>query len=121
MPDSEIELLILTGGVYKPESIDQDPEIVLTQWRVYEVKSLNTRHLTGFNMGTYDGRVSSKIVKFDNETNIGVTGSGRVYQLIGESGHNDDAEYVWSTWCGYNGITPEDIIDVTDQYKGVNK
>lgn len=47
-------------------------------------------------------------------TRIGVTESGRTYELVSGPGTSSNAEYVWATWRGLNRLTTE--TDVTEQY-----
>ena len=102
--------------VWKPESIEHEPEVSLRNWVIYEIEG--TRHFVGYNIREGSGRVSSPIVKFDKEKMIGVTRSGRVYRLIGESNYSADAHYTWYRWCNLNGFdhnsaTRIDIIDAS--------
>lgn len=95
--------LHLFGGVYIPEPASVVPEIILSQWRVMLVGpsptwDKKTLHFVGFNVHTYDGRVGSQLVSYDHKTKTGITQSGRVYQLTGDSGYNGDAAYVWARW-----------------------
>lgn len=120
MENAEIALLV-TGGIYKPASIERESGVPLSQWSVRQVQLpadiKPTHHFVGFNNNTYDGRVSSPVQAFDEKSRVGVTASGRGYKLLGEPGHNGDAEYVWNHWMSINGVKPEDVKDVTDQYK----
>lgn len=106
--------------VYKPRPVSQEPRSVLRTWRVFEVDipalGAKTRHFAGFNLMTYDGRVSSPIQSFDLEARTGVTRSGRVYELEGDPGDNDEVVYVWKRWCMFNGIDLESVKEVTDEY-----
>lgn len=96
--------------VWKPESIDREPEVSLRDWIVYEIN--DTRHFVGYNIHEGSGRVSSPIIKFDREKMTGVTRSGRVYHLIGESNYNADAAYTWQQWCRINGFDHKAAIMV---------
>ena len=102
---------IISGGIWRTTPIDQTPEISLSNWRIYEVEN-GDRHFVGYNDTEHEGRVSSKIVSFDEATLRGVTRSGRVYQLVGDSGRDGDADYVWSAWRKINSI--ETFKDVSD-------
>lgn len=120
MENTELAVFV-TGGIYKPASVERETGVPLSQWSVRQVQLPSddepTHHFIGFNNNTYDGRVSSPVRAFDNKSRVGVTDSGRGYQLLGEPGHNSDAEYVWNRWMSINGIKPEDVVDVTEQYK----
>lgn len=91
-------------AIWKPESIEKEPEVSLKNWIIYEIG--NTRHFVGCNIFEGSGRVSSPIIKFDKEKMVGVTRSGRVYHLIGESGYSSDADYTWKHWCRINRLDP---------------
>lgn len=98
--------------------VNEQPQITLSQWRVFEVDLLRTgasltRHFVGRSLESGNGRVSSPIQKFDPLSGCGVTRSGRVYRLAGDAGYHADASYTWAQWKSLNGTTDEQ--DVTDQ------
>ncbi|KAA0888128.1 hypothetical protein [Oryzomonas rubra] len=102
--------------VWQVKSIDDNPEITLTDWTIFEVTSKlwpeKTRHLVGYNQAGREGRVSSAIVRFDNDKMRGQTRSGRIYQLHGPQGTGSpDGLHVWSLWCLRNEITDSRIVD----------
>lgn len=105
----------IQGGVWSCAPVPERPEVVLTDWRVFEVLLLGstarTRHFAGYNARDREGRVSSAIVQFDPAAMCGVTKSARVYELRGRSGWNSDADYVWNSWKHINSVT--DALDVT--------
>lgn len=104
-------------SVWNTTSVEDTPELHLASWRVFEIYSEHygerTRHFVGYNLTEREGRVSSKIMSFDPTTGRGITNSGRVYQLMGSSGHNGDGMYVWGVWA--NNINAQNIEDVTEQ------
>ena len=109
------------SGLYKPASIEVESGVPLSHWSVREVLDESepsgvTHHFTGMNNNSYDGRVSSKIIAFDTKTKVGITKSGRAYQLVGEPGVCRDAEYVWGNWCYINKVLTEDVKNVSSQY-----
>jgi hypothetical protein len=102
-------------SIWSATPIDQTPEIELRDWQIYEVSSDEemtnaTRHFVGYNITEGEGRASSSIQFFDPVRRIGITRSGRVYKLVGEPGHNSDANYVWSRWMLINKITGVNVI-----------
>lgn len=99
-------------GVWRTIPVKEDPEIILSQWSVKEVQN-GDRHFVGYNDAGREGRVSSKILEFDNKTMKGKTRSGRIYQLRGEPGSNEDAEYVWGIWARINKV--ESVKDVSEE------
>jgi hypothetical protein len=96
----EIAEMLITGGIWKPNSVDIEPETVLTQWQVFEVENPDgsgwDTHFMGW--AGYEGRVCSAVQTYDPVSRRGVTKSGRVYELKGNSGINGDALYVWNRW-----------------------
>ena len=106
-------------SIWRPRSVDQEPETRLTQWRVFKVKGIpgegETIHFVG--RAEWEGRVCSPVQTYDPTNKRGVTRSGRVYELLGPSGHNGDAMYVWSKWCTINNI--EEVTDLTAEYENV--
>lgn len=104
-------------SIWKPASVTQEPETQLTSWRVFEVTNESGRatHFIGY--AGYEGRVSSPVQTYDPETKRGITRSDRVYELVGASGNNSDALYVWGRWLSLNH-NPEHN-DVTEKYESV--
>ena len=100
-------------SVWNVASVTDEPETQLTQWRIFFVDGKDI-HFVGYT--GYEGRVCSAVQTFDPTTCKGVTRSGRIYELVGHSGFNGDAMYVWSRWLGING-NPE-AEDITDTYIG---
>jgi hypothetical protein len=91
--------------VWKTLPVSEQPKIFLSNWFFF--KCLNgepTWHLGGYNKGNWEGRISSKIVKIDAEHNTVTTNSGRIYAIVGESGANQDALYVFGKWLVLNDI-----------------
>lgn len=103
--------------IWKVMSVTEEPQITLEQWKVFELTSElwenPTRHFVGYNRSGREGRVSSAIVEFDPITMVGKTSSGRIYKLVGESGINLDAAYVFNHWSERNRIkTYKEIISL---------
>ena len=93
-----------TMAVWTTKPVSEQPEIILSNWRIFETPE-GTRHFVGKNLtGNGTGRVSSAVTVFDKTTMTGVTSSGRVYQLLGDPGFSGDAAYVWGVWCAHNGV-----------------
>jgi len=110
MKDPNPELGCVSGGVWSTPPVCEEPVINLVRWRVVEVKSkegLIERHYVGYNIGGFEGRVSTAMCGFNPETARGTTESGRIYQLIGPAGYDADAEYVWRLWSAANEVTEE--------------
>ncbi len=105
----EDDVQILFGiGVWPVASISEQPSTRLARWSIWETrkgKEAPTRHFVGWSINDSEGRVSSQIVAFDPETRRGETKSGRVYELVGLSGHDRDGDYVFSVWLKLNQRT----------------
>jgi hypothetical protein len=61
------------------------------------------------------GRASTCIVKFDPETRRGVTGFGRIYELVGTSCIDAEANYPWAVTCAQAGTSSADVSSDYDQ------
>ena len=92
--------------IWKTRSIEQVPQLTLIHWSVRELPN-GDRHFVGYNITEMEGRVSSKIVKFDPEAMVGRTRSGRVYKLDGSMGTSGDSEYTWNRWLNIYGLSPD--------------
>ena len=98
--------------IAQPTPADEVLSIILERWLVIETGT-GELHFVGHNIkGT--GRVSSPIVRFDIESMIGLTLSGRVYMLLGPQGIDSDAMSVWGVWSQANSIIGWQ--DVTAQF-----
>jgi len=100
----ELFIALALNGVWTTAPVSQVPEIALGSWSIRQLSN-GDRHFVGRNLTKGTGRVSSKIEVFDAETGRGVTDSGRIYELSGRPGHDDDAEYVWTRWCAINAVS----------------
>ena len=89
-------------SIWGTTPVSEQPALTLTGWRVFEADG--TRHFAGWCVENQEGRVSSAIADFDAETMLGLTTSGRAYQLVGPPGLNREAEYVMSRWLDFNNI-----------------
>jgi len=67
------------------------------------------RYFIGHNMETRNGRASTLIVSFDPETRRGVTQSGRIYELVAESGIDVNANFLWDAICAQSGESSRDV------------
>ena len=111
--------LLLSGGIWAIETIEQTPEVVLDSWQCFEVQlpglPERTRHFAGSNARHWHGQVSSAIVAMDPATRRCTTSSGRVYELGEGNGLAGNGEYTWHQWLRINQATG--IVDVTDEMK----
>ena len=115
----KLAVIAVWGGVWTCAPVSERPEIILSDWQVFEVKlpglPERTRHFAGQNITDHEGRTSSAINTIDPATGRGITGSGRIYQLRGRPGFTSDGRYVWSRWKSINSVT--DVVDVTSEIK----
>ena len=91
-------------------TVESEPHVRLMDWRVMEATYADnaepcTRHFVGSDPYDGTGRVSSAIASFDIQKRRGITRSGRVYELLGRSRGDSNAEYVWKSFCNINGIS----------------
>lgn len=100
----------VVNSIWKPLPITERPEIVLRNWKIFEVDG--KRYFYGYNVIDGEGRVSSSIEMFDKKTMKGITRSGRIYQLEGSTGYHGDAEHVLYMWLMINKFKYEDIVIV---------
>lgn len=116
LKDITPELLnaIEATSIWRPRSVEQEPQTRLLQWRVMKVKGTDI-HFVG--RADWEGRVCSAVQTYDPETKRGITASGRCYELLGPSGYNGDAMYVWRRWMSINNLTDADVEDVTAEYE----
>jgi hypothetical protein len=110
----------IIGGVHPVKPVEEQADIHLDLWQVYEVSSKTwgdkkTRHLVGYNVFDREGRVSTPIKSFNPETRVALTESGRSYLLSSNSGFDRDADYVWGHFCLVNKI--KDVEIVTSEYE----
>ncbi|KVO06433.1 hypothetical protein [Burkholderia ubonensis] len=74
----------------------QGPETVTLEcWSIRQFAD-GARHFVGYSRDSLDGRVSTQIVELNIDGRTARTASGRRYLLMGPSGYNADAEYVWN-------------------------
>jgi len=99
-------------SIWAVAPVSETPELILSAWQIVETDK-GERHFVGYNETDREGRTSSAIEQFDPATLRGITRSGRIYQLTGRPGIDDDALYVWRRWCSVNGI--RDWREVTDE------
>ena len=114
-------VITLPPSIWAVKPIDERPELVLSDWAIFEVKmahaSVRTRHFAGYNVRDREGRTSSAIVTFDPEAMTGVTESVRVYQLRGHPGLEREGDYVWRRWLDI--AKAGEVVDVTASASGI--
>ena len=72
-------------------------EVILTYWNIIEIIETGEQHFVGYSQL---GRVSTPILKFDDESDVGGTESGSHYKVIGKPGRlHPDARYVLERVC----------------------
>jgi hypothetical protein len=104
---------------YQVPGIQHEPEATLKDWQILKVTfddDTSSFHLNG-RCQYHGGRFSTAIKEFNKDTMIAVTSSGRVYQLIGESGYNSDAAYIAGVWLTRNRakLPAEDYSEKIDE------
>lgn len=116
MKNPEVIQAILDASVWTVPSPDDEPEIVLKNWKVMQLPNRD-RHFVGWNVAYREGRASTKIVAFDPETSLGKTVSGRIYELLGRSGSDSDGMHTWRRWMAVNGV--KEYVDVSAQTQAI--
>ncbi|ACA89200.1 MULTISPECIES: hypothetical protein [Burkholderia cepacia complex] len=101
-------------GIWKSPPVELEPVVFLSRWQVMETDK-GFRHFIGHNTETMSGRASTPIVKFDPETRRGVTQSGRIYELIAESGVDFNANILWDITSAEIGVASTDVSSEYDQ------
>lgn len=115
---------VLSGipNIWSASSIKTEPEKWLDHWQIYKTVKTNIHpelfgyHFVGHDVRGDHGAVSSKIDRFDPVKMCGVTLSGRVYQLIGMPGVNQDAQYTLNGWIRRNEVVMEDATEECVQH-----
>lgn len=113
-------------NIWSASPVQSEPQKWLDNWQIYKtVKAKIQPELFGYHFIGYDirgghGAVSSKIDKFDPVTMCGVTRSGRVYQLLGLPGVNQDAQYTLDAWIHRNELVMENATEEFIQHYKIN-
>lgn len=103
--------------IWACKNVDENPEVTMTSWKIVESKytgDTTSRNIVGRNIDEGDGRVSSDILSFDAKTMTCITTRGRKYKLLGPSGVDRDASYVWGRWAEINHVVSS--REVSDEY-----
>ncbi|SAL43338.1 hypothetical protein AWB64_04597 [Caballeronia sordidicola] len=101
--------------IWSPASLEAEPKISLLSWHIIETE-LDECHFIGVRPDTKAARISSPIYQFDSLSKLGVTSTGRRYQLIGDPGWSYDTVYLLVNWARQYGVISCD--DVTDSFLG---
>lgn len=91
----------LVQGVWQVAPVAAQSHVVLVRWQVMQLPS-GERMFVGYAANIGEGRTSSAVVTFDVVALRGVTKSGRVYELEGPPGYDEDALHVWLAWLDIN-------------------
>lgn len=94
-------------------SARKQPRVWLVRWYVMRT-NLGTRHFVGHSVEDDKAYVSTPVVTYDVARRTGVTSNGRPYTLVGPSGYDEEAEFVWRHYMRLWGVT--DVVDVSDEY-----
>lgn len=89
-------------GVHRAAAVAHQPFVRLHNWQIKE--TVEGKFFAG---ETYNGagRISTDIVEFDEVSKCGQTRSGRVYELVGDSGSSPKVEYLWECYKQINRLT----------------
>ena len=117
-------LLFSKPNIWSASPVVAEPQKWLESWQVYKVVKADIQpelfgfHFVGFDVLGGHGAVSSKVEKFDPVKMCGVTVSGRVYQLLGLPGIDEDAQYTLYGWSVRNKVV---VKEVTREFVEQNK
>lgn len=105
--------------IWRTPSVENEPVIELTDWRVFALSSnemeTRTLHLVGYQQAYRQGRISTALIMYDPATKRAQTQSGRTYILIGGPGSgSSDGLYTLDVWSRMNGFTNKE--DVTADF-----
>ena len=114
-PEDRNMVASLLFGVHSMPPPRLQPSVTLIRWQVLETKT-GARHLLGRSVQDREGRVSTRVARWDPVTRIAVTQSGRLYTLDGLPARDDDASHVFGMWAPANGIDVQACVDVTAEY-----
>ena len=105
-------------NVWKPKTVQDEPEVVLTNWAIVELTSElwagSTVHFVGYNSLYREGRVTSPLMSYNPIKKSAITRSGRHYVLSGEPGLNPDASYVFETYKRINKV--DTVVSITKDF-----
>lgn len=101
-----LRLIGAIGGLTSQPSPDFLPVATLIQWRLLRPSS-GAVHLIGYCLEHNEGRVSSSVLSVDATSRQCVTKSGRVYRVLGPSGHDRHGDWVWKQVMNCTGLTVE--------------
>lgn len=90
-------------SIWRVDPTDVEPSTALVRFQVMRAENTGEQHLVGWAQDVREGRVSSPVVAWDPVKRLAVTRSGRVYELVGPPGLDDDALYVWQRWLKIHG------------------
>ncbi|CAH2904455.1 MAG: hypothetical protein PCALPYG88_7377 [uncultured Paraburkholderia sp.] len=100
--------------IWASPAVELQPIVFLSRWQVMETDE-GSRYFIGRNMERGSGRASTRITKFDPKKRRGVTGSGRIYELVGDRGVDTAADYLWAVTCAQTGTSSTDVSSDYDQ------
>jgi hypothetical protein len=100
MTKEELKNLI-QNSVWNVAKVTEEPSVTLINWTIKNTDQ--GQFFVGDQVGAA-GRVSTKVVTFDDSKMVGQTESGRVYKLHGPSGYSSNGEYVWNHYKSINNL-----------------
>lgn len=122
----QIKALSMLPNIWSTRSVQDEPQKWLRNWQIFKAVKASIQpdlfgyHFIGFDMHGFHGAVSSKIGAFDPVTMQGATLSGRVYQLVGMPGVNQDALYTLNEWSIRNEVVMQEATDEFIQHYKIN-
>jgi len=112
-------------SIWLVPGVDEQPNVTLENWRVMRLTdrrepSISKVYLVGRLVPEWEGRVSSAVLHIDQAMMRARTASGRLYELTGNPGFDDDGMYVWGRALRGSkspaAVTCDDITDNPTQW-----
>lgn len=112
-----VRSLAAIPNIWSATSVEVEPQKWLASWQIYKAVKADIQpelfgyHFVGFDTQGRHGAISSRIDKFDPVKMRGITKTGRVYQLVGASGVDPDAQYVLNGWSTRNKVVMKEATE----------
>lgn len=106
MPKRADYVVLADGFVRRVQTAWEEPSVSLVRWRLTRVRHADGsvhRHVMG--NGNGEGRISTRLHTIDLDAMSVTTRTGRIYRLLGSTGDDYDAAYLYARWLGTCGRT----------------
>ena len=105
-------------SIWLVPGVDEQPKVTLENWCVMrltdQLTATSSVYLVGRLVPEWEGRVSSAVLHIHRATMRARTASGRLYELSGSPGYDNDGMYVWNRMLmGSKGPAAVTCNDIT--------